>query len=174
MPGRRRWFLLAVALQLLILLAMAGRSQYTLVAGVPVLLKPEPIDPFDPFRGDYVRLYFAVNRVPVAPASQFRPGELIWVILERPADDKYWRAGAASRERPTGGAGQVAVRGRVQWMLEDELQVEYGFEQFYVPEGQGWDLERHPERLEVEVAVDRFGRGAIRRLLWDGEPVEWR
>lgn len=176
--SRKRWFLLAVALQVVLLLGLAARHQYTVATGAPMLLETVPVDPFDMFRGDYVRLAFAASRVPAPAVDHVRPDEPVWVLFQEPGPgQKYWQAVSASRERPSPGPGQLVVQARARWHEPDgeqRLQVHYGFEQFYVPEGQGLRLEREPKRVDVQVAVDRFGRAAIQQVLWDGQPVEWQ
>jgi len=53
------------------------------------------------------------------------------------------------------------------------LQVRYGIESYFVPEGEGRKLEsaRNQRKLTIVAAVAPTGRAAIKRLLIDGEPV---
>ena len=62
--------------------------------------------------------------------------------------------------------GHVVSRGRT-------LDVRYGIERYFVPEGEGKKLEnaRNQRRLTIVAAVAPTGRAAIKRLLLDGEPV---
>lgn len=178
MPAKRRtWFFVAVALQIAFLLGMTGVHHYTRLTGTPVLLKVLPVDPWDMFRGDYVRLRYEISDVRQPQTVEYRPNERVWVLLSPPGPgERYWQAAGISRDRPAAAAGQVAVRGRVlghnTW--DGVVHMEYGVESFFVPERQGLRLERNPERVEVEIAVDRFGRAGIREVLWDGKPVEFQ
>lgn len=54
-------FYLIIALQIGLLLAMVGRSQFTLLTGDKVLLEVVPVDPRDIFAGEYVRLNYKIS-----------------------------------------------------------------------------------------------------------------
>lgn len=175
MRGKHRWFMLFVALQLLFLLGMAGRHAYTLATGTPVLLKTAPVDPWDMFRGDYVVLSYEISLLPLPPAPHLLTGESVWVTLQPPVSgERHWQAVGVSRSRPAAAPGQVAVRGTVRWQDHTHLSVAYGIEQFYVPEGQGRELEQRMEQVDVVAVVDRFGRAALREVLVDGQPIVWK
>jgi hypothetical protein len=55
----------------------------------------------------------------------------------------------------------------------ETIWLNYGIERFFVPEGEGRELEkaRDKQRITVVVAVTSAGRAAIKRLLLDGKPV---
>lgn len=180
MPSRR-WFWAAVALQLLVLVGMVGRHSFTLATGHSILLTTAPVDPWDLFRGQYVRLSYEISRLdqatlPMAGAP-YRDGQEVWVVLQR--GEPYWTAVAVSDRRPQVevGFGQVAIQGRVDWSWADgSVTVHYGIEQFYVPEGEGPKLEegQRNRQVAVEAKVDAFGRTALNRVLVDGEELRWR
>jgi uncharacterized membrane-anchored protein len=75
--------------------------------------------------------------------------------------------------------GHVAIRGEVQgdwgrWRNGARvpgLNVRYGIESYFVPEGEGLALERPAEGGEVSilVAVDESGAAGIKGVLVDGE-----
>jgi hypothetical protein len=77
---------------------------------------------------------------------------------------------------------EVLIRGRISggtYCLEGiarancKLELRYGIESYFVPEGEGGKIEtaRSARKLAVVAAVAPSGRAAIRRLLIDGEPV---
>jgi uncharacterized membrane-anchored protein len=52
------------------------------------------------------------------------------------------------------------------------VDVRYGLERYFVPEGEGKKIETTEKaRLEVVAAVAASGQAAIKRLLIDGQPV---
>ena len=53
--------LLAVVIQTGVLVAMVAMKQWTLTTGTPVVLETKPVDPRSLFRGDYVRLNYAIS-----------------------------------------------------------------------------------------------------------------
>lgn len=189
MRRRGLWFALAVALQVVVLLGMIGRHSFTLATGTEVVLKSEPVDPWDPLKGEYVRLRYNISTVPIPLTEGQEPpyerGDAIWVLLQK--GEPYWTVTALGKGRPEPGQDQVAVRARVDWVqwwsdpnepkpagLEARVNLLYGIEAFYVPEGEGPGLEDERDGITVKAKVDRFGRMALSQVLVRGEPVKWR
>lgn len=181
---------LVVTLQLAVILGLAGLHAYTLHFGDPVLLATTPVDPRDLFRGDYVNLEYEVSALDLDTLAggdgEYRSGQVVWVALA-PGEGPFWQAVAVSGQRPAPSGDTVAVRARVRSVYPGPrpdrggpggllMRVTYGTEAFYVPEGEGRRLERVRDRgrLAVELAVNRFGRPVLRRVLLDGEEVRWR
>lgn len=174
--------LVAVAILTLVLLGMIARKQWTLVTGTPVLLETQPIDPRSLFRGDYVRLNYAISTLLADqyPAlANVKRGDVVFVTMV--PGEPYWRPVAVSSEHPATG---VALKGRVEhvgkhWNPETqkvdeltEVRVTYGIESYFVPEGEGRVIERPEadEKVSIEVAIDRFGNAGIRAVLLNGVP----
>ena len=168
----------AFALQAALLAWIVVDRALLLANGKEVRLAVVPVDPRDLFRGDYVILSYAVSRLAAAELDgddEFDFAAPIFVSLRQEAGG--WKPVSIHRERPKEG---VVLKGRIS----DEnaggsdcrapcriYSVEYGLEQFFVPEGQGLALERlrNDQRMEVDVAVASNGRAALKRLLVDGE-----
>lgn len=77
---------------------------------------------------------------------------------------------------------EVLIRGRIIYGAScgssmnafcDKLQIRYNLESYFVPQGEGKQLElaRNQHKLRVVAAVLPSGRAAIKRLLIDGQPV---
>lgn len=166
-----RTVVVAVVLSLA-LTAMVARKQYTLNTGTIVLLETRPIDPRSLFRGDYVRLNYAISTLNPGELDgddAFERGDIIYVVLQ--PTDKYWQPVAVHAERPVVGGRRVVIRGRVRRVPSGRLRVKYGIESYFVPEGTGRALER-PARgrmVDLRIAVDRFGNAGIKAVLVDGE-----
>ena len=78
--------------------------------------------------------------------------------------------------------GEVLIRGRAAGgatcganhrVFCDRLRITYGIEQYFVPEGEGREIEsaRNQGKVSIVAAVTPAGRAAIKRLLLDGKPV---
>ncbi len=159
---------------------IAGRAAI-LRDGEEALLKVEPVDPRDLLRGDYVRLGYEISRLPVELIANLPQGEATSVegpivVRVRKDPDGYWRAtsawlGAAAATAP---AGDVDLRGNVQggWNLTSgsTIAVDYGIERFYVPEGEGYDIEtaRNAGEVAVVARVGKGGQSQIRELRMGG------
>ncbi|MBI1208331.1 MAG: hypothetical protein GC191_13735 [Azospirillum sp.] len=178
MSDRTRLLILGL-LQSAALLIMIGQAQWTLATGTPVLLATEPVDPRSLFQGDYVVLRYEISRLSPAQLAGdrdgFAPGSPVYVVL-RPGPSA-WRAAAAYRERPASAAG-VILRGEVERLesacptdapseCAPALEVTYGIETWFVPEGTGHALERlrNQRQLAVRAAIDRSGRAGILELV---------
>lgn len=162
---------------------IAGRAAI-LRSGRDVVLKVEPIDPRDLLRGDYVRFGYEIRQIPVrlvenAPSGEFVTEEgPIFVRLGRDADG-LWRPRSASLWQPPEtppAAGEADIRGSVSggWTMDSgkSLNVEYGIDRYYVPEGEGRAIEEDMRErpFAVVVAVAKDGTPQIKALM-DGEEV---
>jgi len=107
-----------------------------------------------------------------------------------------WQAVAASPEWTAAPSGQVVIHGRarvnytwnhihikrnkageeISWDLGDDkvyyLDVDYGIERYYVPEGAGRALEqpRPGDKITLQIAVDEDGKSAVKAVLVNGKP----
>ncbi len=167
------------------LLGMLGRQLYILSEGAEVALEIVPVDPRSLFRGDYVRLDYAISTLQLAALNgedDFSLHDEIHVILV-PENDLYV-AKAVFHQRPTVSDGQVVIKGRVSSVLESpwsmgelkmipipaRLSVDYAIESYFVPEGTGRELESQASSGEVIVlaAVSDSGNAAIKGLRVNG------
>ncbi len=176
--------LIIVLVQSAVLVGMIAKRQWTLNSGTAVVLETQPIDPRSLFRGDYVTFNYTISRLrldQLAGDKTFRRHDTVYVVLT--AGDPYWQAVAVYHALPELAAGQVALKGEVTWAAEQwwnretsksepikNINVRYGIEDYFVPEGEGRRLERprQGERVSLQIAVDRYGTGAIQALLING------
>lgn len=175
-----RWGLLgAFLLQTALLAWMIVDRGMLLASGTEVRLSVVPVDPRDLLRGDYVVLSYEISRLNEADLngdSGFDDGDSIFVVLESHGD--FWKALAIFREEPSSGP---FIRGVVNWINSSGpscdttgcriLDVDYGLGKFFVPEGEGRQLEnlRNDQRMSVDVSLGQHGRSAIKRLLVDNK-----
>jgi uncharacterized membrane-anchored protein len=162
----RKPFITAIVLQMAILLFLGGFNMYVLAAGRTVLLKTIPVDPWDMFRGDYLALNYDVSTI--KSAKHYEAGKEVFVVLEK--HNPYWSVSYVSDKLPELTGDQVALKGKINYALDNEIHVRYGLEQYYVPEGKGV-LPPHTTP-DTEVAVDRFGNAAIKQLVLHGKKLE--
>lgn len=188
--------ILALAIgQSLFLAAMVWDRVSLLRSPTVVTLETAPIDPRDLFRGDYVILSYTVSSLPLdalAGDDEFEHGKPIYVELAPEGD--IWRPVAAWHEYRDAAPGNSIMRGRVRNVMQDIFAgevaegedgrrppcpdcgtafVTYGIESYFVPEGEGRELEdtRNAGRITVDVALGKDGTPAIKQLRLDGEPV---
>lgn len=166
--GTRRLLWLVVLLQVAVLLVFVAAKEYTLRDGEEIVLATVPVDPRDLFRGDYMVLRYEVSELS-AVAGRFAPGDTVYVRLVESGG--VWRQGGATKDPPP--AEATFLRGRVVRELQPgavvpKVEVEYGIESYFVPEGVGRKIEQQRGRMRVKVAVDRSGSAIVKELLLDG------
>ena len=174
-----------------VLFAVAGLIQLGLIAfmvidragilreGTEVTLQTAPVDPRDFLRGDYVVLSYDISNVPTGELKGRLPQSRAPIVFVKlaPKDDGFYGAVSVHLDPVPVAGKEVMIRGRVsnwRWCDRcDSLFVSYGLEKFFVPEGEGRELEqaRNQRKISVVAAVLPSGRSAIKRLLLDGKPV---
>lgn len=110
----RKKFILLILLQVVLLAGMIVYRHYWVVTGKKVLLRTEPVDPRDIFRGDYVQLRYEISTLNLGEMGieeQFRPMERVYVHLEKSPDGTF-RATSVSREPPK---GKTYIQGRAKF-----------------------------------------------------------
>jgi uncharacterized membrane-anchored protein len=163
----RKILLVTVAAQLLILLGMIALRALPLITGKTVLVRVQPVDPRDLFRGDYVILSYDFSRVPregivgLSETERWKKseGRAVYVPLVPDSIPGHWRAEKVTTAKPERGPflkGQVERYGSLK----------FGIESYYVQEGTGRMYEQaiRDRRLSAELAVTSGGQAALRAL----------
>jgi uncharacterized membrane-anchored protein len=171
-------------IQIALIGLMVADRVMILRTGVDITLQTRPLDPRDFLRGDYVILGYDISSVPAGalaaehPAGRDNP---VFVKLG-PNRDGFYEAISVHAAPVDVARPEVLIRGHVISGLncsrdgcafDRTLQVRYGIERYFVPEGEGRKLEsaRNQRKLTIVAAVAPTGRAAIKRLLIDGTPV---
>jgi uncharacterized membrane-anchored protein len=149
-----------------------------LKSGREITLPIVPVDPRDLFRGEYVRLGYAVGTVPVrlleGPAP--RENEAFYVVLEKKPDGVWQTVKVTSSMPQETSPDRIVLKARAAYgwpaggSADASVRVRYGIESYFVPEGQGRKLEAlaREKKLATLLAVDARGNAAIKGLIVDG------
>ena len=162
---------------------IAGRAA-VLRDGREVLFQVEPVDPRDLLRGDYVRLGFEIDAIPHglienAPTETVTTEAGTIHVRVKKGADGFWHPLLASLGRPPAtppSPQDVDLRGKIQsgrsFGPGTTIDVDYGLDRFYLPEGTGLAIEQdmRVRPFSVKVAVADDGTPQIKALL-DGEKV---
>ncbi len=102
--------------------------------------------------------------------GEISEGDTVYVGLPDPSTDS-----ASERfeilDVQTGGPSpgtDLFIKGVVTQQRGDSITIEYGIEQFFVPEGRGIEIERADD-VKVRVSISRSGTAVIKELIVDGE-----
>jgi uncharacterized membrane-anchored protein len=163
-------FLGIVLFQLLILLGLVSFNEAILAFGKTVVLQTAPVDPRDIFRGDYVVLRYEISTLSDIPMLRtVKEGDKAYVRLEQRGD--VWEATEISKVPREEWA--VFISGKVTRVRDIRITMEYGIEAYFVPEGEGREIERAQD-IKVRVSLDRSGKATIKGLIIDGAPFQLR
>ena len=160
-------FVAAVVIQVLILVAVPARKVFTITTGKTVVLKVQPVDPYNILSGYYATLGFDISRVDAFPngiSQGFPDGAWCYAVVEK-GDDGTWKPVSLEYELPANlPDNRAALLGRINYGT-----IRYGIEEFYIPEAQRYsiaeDLSRNVDKARVEIKVDRSGHSALQRLV---------
>jgi len=142
---KKRTFLLAVAIPLLILLSMTIKPQATVLFGQEIVLETKAYDPTDLFRGDFVAINFVISDVPKSkvdlPIDKINNKKL-FVSLKQ--EGKYYVVDQVSETKPKQG---VYLKGQFQETYNGlngagDFRVDYSLDKYFVEQGSGKALEQ--------------------------------
>lgn len=154
--------IILIAIILIVLVSFIAYNQWPILTGKRIVLDTRPVDPFDPFRGQFITISYEISQI--NNTKSFETGDSIYISLKE--DEKgVWRLKDTSRSKPEIGD---FIKGKVTYSSEDRVSVEYGIEQYFFE--RNTNLPR--SNLTVEVAVSNSGRAKMIRLLHNGQPFE--
>lgn len=172
--------LFLVGLQTAALFGMVADRVYTLAAGKVITLEVIPVDPTDMFRGDYVILSYKISRLDLSKLGgddDFNADDSVRVLLAQ--SDGAWSAVSVHKGQVKAAESQILMRGKVRSLLgktetaPGEIDIDYGIESFFVPQGTGKAIEdeRQAGKVTADIALGSDGQAVIKALKIDGKPV---
>ena len=173
--------LLVALLQTVFLGSMIESRASILRNGSEVVLKSVPVDPRDLLRGDYVILGYDISTIASSKIIGGFPADAttarLSVRLEKQPDGFWTVSEAAFGALPPKQGSVIALSLPFNFYPSVDppavLNVEYGIERYYVPEGQGRTLEeaRNSHVLSVTARIDDEGSAQIREIAIEGKPL---
>ncbi|MFA5117310.1 MAG: GDYXXLXY domain-containing protein [Candidatus Omnitrophota bacterium] len=163
-------FFVVSFLWLAVAAGLISSKQHIIRTGKTVLLETVPVDPRDFLRGDYVVLRYKISTLDLSTTlsekSYYERGRKVYVKIE--PGEKFWEATAIYLKKPVNEAG-VYIKASVQACYQKKLALKYGIESYFVPEGEGKDIEAHmrgsKSSVAVEVLIDTSGNALIKKVL---------
>lgn len=178
---------LAAAVQTAVLAWMVWDRVSLLKSGREITMRVVPVDPRDIFRGDYVVLGYELSPLKGAEGGNeelpkgLYTGAAVYVTIAPDAENNWKPVGFAARHPGKVEASQAVLKGRIVDVYgcrgpgsgDCSLNVRYGIESYFVPEGQGLKLEQlvRERKVEAVVALGSGGDAMLKALLVDGQRV---
>ncbi|MGC7870567.1 GDYXXLXY domain-containing protein [Desulfosporosinus sp. SYSU MS00001] len=155
---KKRTFLLAAAIPLLILAAMTIRPEATVVLGKEILLQTKAVDPTDLFRGDYVSINLAISEIPesMAPDALLNLRKKTLYVSLKPAG-KFYEVERVSETKPKEG---IYLAGKIRndvYTPSGTFYVDYSLDKYFVEQGSGKDLQQRSYQAGLIGRVKVFG-----------------
>lgn len=165
-------FILAIILQLFIIGTIIIFKASVIVGGTEIVFKVVPVDPRDIFRGDYMVLsYQDVSRInkDLFEYDQIKRGQDVYVEINKSGD--YWKAVRATDKKPKG--KEIYIKGVVSSSnTGDFISVNYGIENYFIPEKTGQNIDLRNSNPYIKAAVDRNGNAVLKQLYIYDKPFE--
>lgn len=179
---RKFIIIISIAFQVLVLFYMAAEREMILITGKTIHLRTAPVDPNDPFRGDFVRLNYEISNIP----SENLKGNLtkkengeskknikVFSVLKQ-GDNGLFEIDYCTDQKPEKG---IFIKGHTDsnWRFQGgkSIYVKYGIETYFVQEGKGFDIEKRAGNrssiqipLEMEIAIGKSGIGVVKGFRW--------
>jgi uncharacterized membrane-anchored protein len=170
--NKKLTFFIISLLWVAVAVGIISLKQYTLRTGKTIVLETVPVDPRDFLRGDYVILRYKISELDLnqikSTKSYYHSGENIFVELE--SKGKFYEAAAVYGKKDIA-AGKVILKGKVKYFYNKKLEVDYGIGSYFVPEGEGREIERNmrgsKSSVSAEIVVDSTGSALIKRVYID-------
>jgi uncharacterized membrane-anchored protein len=179
-------FILAVALQVMIIFAIIFFKVSILTSGTDVLLKIAPVDPRDMLRGDYVTFRYDISDIDqyLFSGERVKNGSTVYVLLAQRG--KYYTVGGVRNSKPNDGSlfikGTVIAGGSDAQTSDDSnstivpslpiqnnnsISIVYGIEEYFIPEGKGLNFSFFDKEAGARVAVDENGNAVLKQIYVD-------
>lgn len=182
MMTKQTKFILAIALQVVIVFAIIIFKLSVLTGGTDVLLKIAPVDPRDLLRGDYATFQYDISNLDsyYARGQQIKNGDTVYVVLRQ--SGKYGIAQNVQKNQPAG--NELFIKGKVEsGGLENQsepfssqrfggsrIHIVYGVEQYFIPEGEGRNFSFGNKEAAARIAVDDNGNAALKQIYVNDKP----
>lgn len=169
MNKRTKYLILSSLVPILVLLGMTVTPLYTLYKGDEITLQTIPVDPSDPFRGDYVSLRFEAEEVPIELVDkEIRDRQnkfydtRVYVSLEEKGG--VYTPTRVSLDKPKSG---IYLKGNFQYIgpawdtinqkeTEEVAFIQYSLDKYFVEDNTGLEWEKASTKGEILAKVKVF------------------
>ncbi len=137
---------------------------WPLMTGTDVILHTQPVDPFDPFRGQYITIRYDINTVP--KLDGITQGDNVYVLLTKQTDG-IWNYTSVNPTRPASG---IFLKGTLERTntYDNTMVVSYGIEQYFFERGAQFNT----TNMTMHVKIASNGQTRIVEPLHDGKPMQ--
>lgn len=179
-----------IVAQLSVLGYMVFDRESIIKDGTRISLSTAPIDPRDPFRGDFVRLRYALNNLQNAPAHWqaedyvAKKGDKVYAILAlQPSGLHELEYFTNTKPENLSSPEKIALRGRISQhngsFNNRRHGIKFGIEQLFIEQGSGIDIEQRQgvrggmqNAMHVALSVSNTGTSVLTDYSWSDLAIE--
>jgi len=171
--SKKNKFIIAIAIQTAILFFIILFKLLILSGGEEVFLKIRPVDPRDPFRGDYITFQYDISRIKGSffdSSEKIKYGDKIYIpLLKR--KNYHVVTNRISKNKPDTG---IFIKGAVNDIRQkgdslDEVFVSYGIEEYFIPENSGRNVNFNGQNTFAKVVLDKNGNAVLKNVYVNGK-----
>ncbi|MFY0600922.1 MAG: GDYXXLXY domain-containing protein [Cyclobacteriaceae bacterium] len=171
-------FLLVAFAQWYVPSKMILDKQDVLETGIPHKFRTQLVDPYDPFRGKYIRLNFESNDIHVDDPSDWHSGERVYVVLS--VDSMGFSIPSSiSKSKPT--TDSAFLETKVDYLQYNDLNraiLEYPFDRYYLEETKAEVVEgiyniavRDTSSVSYALVKIKNGKAVLKDVIVDEIPI---
>jgi uncharacterized membrane-anchored protein len=171
-------FILMVLVQLYVPAKMILDREDIINSGVTYKFKTAPLDPYDPFRGKYIRLRFNRESIQVDTTLDWFMGEQVYATLSTDKDG-FAKVKSLSKRTPANTSDFLKVEVRYPPYKTDRISINYPFDRFYMEESKAYDAEVIARKARIDTTQLIYalvnikdGDSVLRDVLIDDVPIQ--
>lgn len=150
-----------ILIWILILGGFLFYQQNRLVGGHDIWVKPQPVDPRDLFRGDYVIFTYDFSQLQADRFfnNQNEMQNVVYAVLQK--KEQYYELDYFTTIYPSH-KDAIFLKGKAVEGLHDGTAITYNIESYFVPEGEGKEHENYVGKdLLVKIHINPDGEATI-------------
>lgn len=158
-------FILVVLAQLYVPLQMIFNQEDIIKTGTEFKLQTAPVDPYDPFRGKYITLFFTEREITVNSVTKWRSGETIFATLTT-GKNGFAKISSISKTKPKNSESYLKVK--IDFALNNnKIAIDFPFDRFYMNE----NIASNAEKIYQEFSIKKKNQTYALITVKNGEAV---
>lgn len=158
-------FILVVLAQLFVPLHMIFNQEDIIRTGKEFKFQTVPIDPYDPFRGKYITLFFKEREITVKNATKWIPGETAYATLITNKNG-FAKISSISKAKPKNSESYLKMK--IGYALNStKIAIDFPFNRFYMNENIAPKAEKIYQEFSMKEKNETYALVAVK----NGESV---
>jgi len=175
-------FVVVVLIQLWVPVSMIWKSEAVLREGREFHFKTAPIDPIDPFRGNYIILSFDADEHLTSTDTTWQSNELAYVLLGVDSTG-FAEILSVTRKMPENNTDYFKTSIYYAWQdsVDTKLSLNFPFDRYYMEESKAYEAERavresvsDSTQVAYAIVCIKDGEARLKDVMVDEVPIkEW-